>query len=112
MTMQEMKDFAESQITYYTRDIEHQSREIQFLTKEIAKSRESDREVQKYALESNWPETVKATFAGKYESGETRKLLNDRRRCCRNRQYAKARIEHFTKEAAKYEAMIEKYGNR
>ncbi len=112
MKLSEMKEFAESQVAWYTKAVEWDCREIEHLSREIKKSRESDRETVEYVMsDEKSSDTLKAIFCKGWESGDTRKLLNERRRRCRSRAYNKSQIERFTKDAKKYAEMIEQHGD-
>ena len=111
MTFAEMKEFAEKQVAWYTKQVDWDSKEIRSLTEQIAKSRKSDKETQKSILEGDYSETVKSCFRGKWISDDTRKLLNDRARMCRARRHDLAMIEKYAADTVSFGKKIEIYGN-
>ena len=97
-----MYEFAVSQIAWYNRQTEFCKRQIEWCNKELKRERANDKEISKYALETepNNPITVKL-FSGNYIGTETRKLINERAKYYREIKRNAERITHYKREAEK-----------
>lgn len=110
MTYREMKEFAESQVAWYAKQIETDSRWIKDCTKKIAESRKNDREVAAAILaDDRNSETIKSLFRGDYQSSETRDLLNERRRLLYERKKYTARLNKYRNDVEKYSKLMAAY---
>lgn len=101
MTRQDMREFAEKQVAWYTKMVEADKRHIEWLGREIVRSRKEDKEQKEWAKTYNNGEFAHL-YEGHYESKETKKLLNERRRYQRNLKKYEAMLVKYTNEVTKY----------
>lgn len=107
MEMKWHYDFAVNQIKWYEQQNDFCTDQIAWCNRQLKRERENDRELARYALESepDDPLTVKI-FGGKYIGTETRKLINERAKYYREIKKNTARIEHYRKEAEQFSKYI------
>lgn len=94
----DMKNYAEGQVTFWTKQITFDKGQIEWTNKQLARTRKEDREQKEWAKTYNNGEYAHL-YEGRYQSKETKKLLNDRRRWQRD-------LKNAEKELARYQQMV------
>ena len=103
MTRQEMREFAESQVKWYTNQIEWLEKQNEWITARLTETRKDDREMAQWALDK-YPddEWTRKTYGQGYKGSETKKLINERARNYREIKKAKAHIAQYEQDVIKY----------
>lgn len=103
MTIQEMKEFVERQIAYYTRSIEFDNSQIEYYNREIKRERKRDKEL----IEAVWSVGVVTDidikiFKPGFVGVECKKAMKERSYYYRSRKKHIANLERYKKELANY----------
>jgi len=101
MTKQEMRKFAQEQISYYQSEIEWTEKQISKINDELKIARKEDKE-QKAFAKTYMDGKYAASYEGNYQSEETKKLVNLRRKYQRWIKQYQVRIAQYEQEVAKY----------
>ena len=103
MTRQEMREFAQSQVEWYTKQIEWEKEQIERINQRLAQTRKEDKEMIEWALE-RYPNDrfAQEIYKAGYKGQETRKLMNERSKHYRWIKKYQANIEHYKQEVIKY----------
>lgn len=101
MTKQEMRKFAQEQISYYQSEIEWTEKQISKINDELKIARKEDKE-QKAFAQTYMDGKYAASYEGNYQSEETKKLVNLRRKYQRWIKQYQAHIAHYEQEVIKY----------
>ena len=101
MTRQEMREFAQKQVTWYTNMIESDKRHIEWLNREITRCRKVDKEQKEFAQTYDNGKYA-FLYEGRYVGDETRKYINERRRWQRSLKKYEAALAMWTKEVEAY----------
>lgn len=101
MTRQEMKEFAQSQVTWYEKENKWIMDRIERINNRLKQTRKEDKE-QKQFSQAYEGGKYAHLYEGNYQGDETRKLINERRRHQRELKKNAATIEHYKREVEKY----------
>ena len=101
MTRQEMKEFAQSQVTWYEKENKWIMDRIERINNRLKQTRKEDKDQQEFARTYEGGKYAHL-YEGNYQGDETRKLINERRRHQREMKKNAATIEHYKHEVEKY----------
>ena len=103
MTKQEMRDFAQSQVEWYTKEIEWDRKQIKRINEDLIQARKNDKEMATWAME-HYPDDrfAQEHYKEGYKSIETKKLLNQRSKYYREIKKFQACVEQYKQEIIKY----------
>ena len=101
MTRQEMKEFAQKQVEFTTKQIAFAKSQIEWVNKELARTRKEDREQKEFGLTYENGKYAHL-YEGNYQSKETKKLLNERRRWQRDLKHNEASLVKWQNDVIKY----------
>lgn len=103
MTKQEMRDFAQSQVEWYTKQIEWDRKQIERINKDLAQSRKDDKDMAAWAME-RYPNDrfAQETYKEGYKSVQTKKLINERSKYYREIKRYGSYVEQYKQEVIKY----------
>ena len=101
MTRQEMKEFAQSQVTWHENQNKWLMDRIERINNRLKQTRKEDKEQKEFAQTYEGGKYAHL-YEGNYQGDETRKLINERRRHQREIKKNAAAIEHYKREVEKY----------
>lgn len=98
MKSTDMKNYAEGQVAFWTKQITFDKGHIEWINKELARTRKEDRELKEWAKTYDNGKYANL-YEGRYQSEETKKLLNERRRWQRD-------LKNAEKELTRYQQIV------
>lgn len=98
--MLDYNEFAKKQVEWYKGQIEWYDKQIAWETRDLEQSRQEDRKLVEYIWSKGPLTKVDMLIWGskKYESGETRKIKNQRARSYRQRKWCREQLAGYLKE--------------